>query len=487
MRYTVPMLTSVFLLVAFGAGFMLAHRARVWSVVSRLAQRVHVALELLGHRIRVVLRRTLSSVPSPSDISPLGAPAGEMGLELRRDPPSAASPSNDALAPVPKLDAISSIGFDPIAPRGTSTTDLALHSEEWKTAMAAIGERFSSANVTAIVFVHGTFAGTDPFSAYTFVERVLPSIGPQLARTLRKKTRGYIGRVLGDLGNFGAEYVRLFEEAIRPCGARIPCTEFVWSSENHHVGRLEGALSLVRTLATHAELGYQTRSTWEASSKPRLLVLGHSHAGQLFALITQLLARSIGAEAIFDVARARGLDLAALEADVATLASCDLDFVAFGSPARYAWATVAGVRALHVIAVPAEGSRAGTGDLVRRIAVEGSDFPPLSLEDRRINAALGESLGAPGFAPSRVAMALRDGVAPPRYGDVAFVEYPDRGFVSSGLGHGSYTRLDAMLFNARLVADRLYPELASTPAQSPLPVTRAAWARIRWLLDPRGV
>jgi hypothetical protein len=81
----------------------------------------------------------------------------------------------------------------------------------------------------------------------------------------------------------------------------------VWSSENHHVGRLEGALGLVRALATHAELG---------APRGRILILGHSHAGQVFALVTQLLSRSLASEAILDVARAGDatarLDLAAV-------------------------------------------------------------------------------------------------------------------------------------------------------------------------------
>lgn len=354
----------------------------------------------------------------------------------------------------------STIRFEPVAARGTRSTELAQHSVEWRAEMHAVGERLAAAGVDAVVFVHGTFTGSDPLSASRTVERALPGIGRELARTLRKKTRGYVQRVLGDLGNFGGGYVRLFEEAVRPPGARIPCTDFVWSSENHHVGRLEGALGLIRALATHAELG--------AGGRSRLLVIGHSHAGQVFALVTQLLARSIATEAILDVARARSLDVAALEADLETLEGRGVDFVTFGAPARYAWATVEGVRALHVIGVAPEGAKASlSGDLIRRFGGEGSDFPPLDLEDRRINATLAQSLGA-GFAPAKLAAALRSGMALPAHGAIAFVEYAEKGLssvVSSGLGHGTYTRLDAMLFHARLVADHLYPSLEGDEAR----------------------
>jgi hypothetical protein len=359
------------------------------------------------------------------------------------------------------------VRFDPAASRGTTSASLEDQSVEWRSGMLEMGERFDDAGVAAIVFVHGTFTGSDPLSAYRFVERLLPSsVGAHVVRALKKKTRAYVERVLGDLGNFSGPYVRLFEEALRPPGARIPCTEFVWSSENHHVGRLEAALGLVRVLAAHAEL--------DGRPSRRILVVGHSHAGQVFALTTQLLARSIATEAILDVARARGLDIGALEVDLATLAGqhqplwrsagVKLDFVTLGAPNRYAWASLPNVRALHVIAVPPDGS-SEDGDWIRRLGVEGSDFPPLRGEERRINAVLGDLLGDGGFAPARVASALKTGSSLPTHGDVAFVEYGgplssgplSRGPLSRGLSHGLDTRLDAMLFHARLVADRFYP------------------------------
>jgi hypothetical protein len=379
--------------------------------------------------------------PSPTFVPP-PALAPSAGLS------ALAVPSSGLEAPP----AASTLRFEPVAPRGTRGIALEDHSPAWRAEMHAVGERFASAGVDAVVFVHGTFTGTDPLSAYRAVERALPGFGRDLARTLRARTRGYVQRILGDVGNFGGGYVRLFEEALRPPAARIPCSDFVWSSENHHVGRLEGALGLLRVLATHAELG--------ASVPSRLLVIGHSHAGQLFALITQLLARGVATEAILDIARARSLDVAALEADLDTLDGRAVDFVTLGAPARYAWAVIEGVRALHVIGAAPEGAKASlSGDWVRRLGVEGSDFPPIDVADRRVNAVLARSLGA-GFAPAKLAAAIRSGLSLPAHGEIALVDYGEKGLasvVTSGLGHGSYTRLDAMLFHARLVADRLYP------------------------------
>ncbi len=376
-------------------------------------------------RARIRMRAIVATVDTPASSAPIVESTRGSSISMRR--------------------------FEPLVARGTRSLDLEAHSMEWRAAMRAVGDCFASHGVSAVVFVHGTFTGSDPLSAYGVLQQALPGLGRTLAAGLRKKSRSYLHRLLGDVGTFGGGYVRLFEDALRPEGSRIPCTEFVWSSENHHVGRLEGALGLLRALATHAELGTPTG---------RLLVVGHSHAGQLFALVTQLLARSVATEAILDIARARSLDVVALETDLATLEGCAIDFVTFGAPTRYAWASAPRVRALHVIGVgPSQGARGLlAGDWVRRLGVEGSDFPPLRAEDRRINASLTQSLG-PGFAPMKLAAALGSGVTLPSYGETMLIDYADHrlgAVVTSGFGHGTYTRLDGMLFHARLVAERLY-------------------------------
>ena len=345
----------------------------------------------------------------------------------------------DAAPPAAELDAkLSSadlVRFETLAKRGTRSMELAEHDEAWRSAMAEVGSRLRREGVVAVVFAHGSFVGNDPLSAIALVERRL---GRQLAKVLRRRTRAYVDRVLGDHGNFGQDYVRLFEQSL---GGDIPCTSFVWSSENHHLGRLEGALGLVRALATHAELG---------APRGRILILGHSHAGQVFALLTQLLSRSLAAEAILDVARARALDVSSLDVDLVTLESSLLDFVTFGAPARYAWADLPKVRSLHVVH--------GRADWVRRLGAAGSDFPAFGAHERLLNASLDPALGA-GFAPAELLRSLRATPASPTHGQLVLVDYGGdrlRGLISSGLGHAVYTRLDGMLFHASLVSSRLY-------------------------------
>lgn len=379
----------------------------------------------------------------------LAAKRGWPRVRAALPPPAAAEtprpePSPEASAPRSPESGTSVVRFDVGVPRGTRSAALAEHAAEWRIAMSDVGAKLRAHEVAAVVFAHGTFVGDDPLSALAVVERALPG-KRALARELRKKTRTYVDRVLGDFGNFGPTYVRLFEQAI---GGGTPCSSFTWSSENHHVGRLEGALSLVRVLATHADL---------APANARLLVVGHSHAGQVFALVTQLLSRSLAAEAVLDVARARSLDLGALDVDLRALERVRLDFVTLGAPARYAWAKLPSVRVLHI----AHGAKARglTGeDWIRRLGSAPTDFPALARSERALNVALDAPLGR-GFAPAEVVRALGPSAPLPSHGELVLVDYGEgrlSTLVTSGLGHGVYTRLDAMLFHASLVASRLY-------------------------------
>ncbi len=58
----------------------------------------------------------------------------------------------------------------------------------------------------------------------------------------------------------------------------IPVRLFNWSSENHHIGRADGAIRLLDELAS-----------LKLQPTQRVLLFGHSHAGNVFALMTNLL------------------------------------------------------------------------------------------------------------------------------------------------------------------------------------------------------
>jgi hypothetical protein len=391
--------------------------------VGRVFERAHVARPMLA-ACEGATSATDDAPPAPSAIDVYAAP-----------PPSAAW-----------------VTFSAAPPRETRSTELEAQSPAWRDAMRAVGATLDEAGVRGVVFAHGTFTGTDPLSALAAVEREGGGAGRALARELRKRTRAALDKALGDAGNFTDAYVRLFEAAVGAGAATgaLPCTSFVWSSENHHVGRVEGALGLVRVLARHAELHGQDRSD------ARLLAFGHSHAGQLFALVTQLMSGSVSAEAIMDVARARGLDVAALRDDLAILEAMRLDLVTLGAPARYAWAAAPNVRALHVSA--GRETRRGElrrSDWIQRLGERRSDFPALDARTRRLNESLDPVL---------------DGATAQAWGSTVLVDYGAHGpaaWLATGLGHAVYTRADAMAFHAALAADMLYARPPRPPWNSP--------------------
>jgi hypothetical protein len=345
------------------------------------------------------------------------------------------------------------IAFTPHASEGTA---------EWSRAMADLGARMRDAGVRLVVFSHGSFVGDDPLALARLAEETVPVL-PEVARKLRELTRGHVSRLLGDLSNYTAEYVAAFARA-----TGVDAVEFTWSGENHHAARVHGAVRLARTIALHGGGALQAGD--------RVLLVGHSHGGQLFAILSQLVARSHGYEDLVAAAQARGEDVGALEDHLALLRQCSVDVATFGTPLRYGWGRGARFRLLHVVnhrgAVARTPSLRGLlhtrhGDYVHQLGVHGSDFPAPAASDRRLNARLDRVLGKGRDVRAwlrHVAGGLR--VSP--QGQTVLVDYGDDAgavpnFLATGLGHAAYTRRDAMLFHARLVANHFYPPRAPAP------------------------
>jgi len=303
--------------------------------------------------------------------------------------------------------------------------------------MASVGEIFREANVCAVVFVHGTFTGEDPL-AVAKILRALPAVGSRLHKPLRALTKSGIDAVLGDLGTFSTSYAKLFGRSI---GAGITCTRFMWSSENHHAARLEATLDLARTLATLAEHANRAH----ADEPPRILCMAHSHGAQLFALLSHMLERTPEGSAMLDVLRARGHDLRHVRQALEVLEDVGLDVMTFGTPPRYAWAPRSTMRVLHLV-------NKG-GDMIRQMGGHGSDTPTAVVADRQLNAELERIFGSPANAPPNMLSRLRADAAVDPHGTTYFVDY---GALSTLLAHGVYTRVFAMLFNAKLAASHFY-------------------------------
>lgn len=372
---------------------------------------------------------------------------------LRPAPPAPCQPQQYDAAPLPGTFAVRALEAMP--PVARETPVLEAQSPAWREAMGQAGLRLRRAGVRHVVFVHGTFVGHDPTQLLSALQGPLSALSPWLMPSLQRLSKLPSDRVLKDLGNYTPDYVTLFQKAL---DSGIPTTRFVWSSANNHVARLRAAVDLLRLLAS-SELGSK-----------RALLLGHSHGGQVLALLTQLVYPARTAEALWQAVRDAGEPTEPLQEMARTVARARLDIATFGMPPRYGWATGRRCRVLHVInhrgAEPRGSTVAGVlhtenGDYVHQWGIAGSDIPPGSAKERELAARLDAVLGE-GSDVKAWLQHVRHGMRVPRDGFSYLVDYGDRGTgalpncLATCFGHGIYTSYDTMLFNARLLADHFY-------------------------------
>lgn len=259
-----------------------------------------------------------------------------------------------------------------------------------------------------LVLLHGTFAGVDA----TGLLRNLGLFWPSLARPIRTQQKAMIDHLLGDCGNYPPEYVDQVNR--RLCDLDLPrshrrylpgdASRFIWSGENHDIGRCAAAIQLAEHLLDHFQ-----------SSEREIVLWGHSHGGNVIAILTNLL----GADAstlrrLFRKTRSfwgsrpqnrtnpltwQRLYRRLTSVDRGRLAS-RLHVVTFGTPVVYGW-DESGCRTLmHFIYVPTKDIEEKTwdrlpsfeefyqgdaGDSVQRLAVAGTEIRPPWLQ---INARL---------------------------------------------------------------------------------------------------
>jgi hypothetical protein len=255
---------------------------------------------------------------------------------------------------------------------------------------------------------------------------------------------------------------------------------FNWSSENHHIGRADGAVRLIDEL-----------SGMKLGAGQRLLLWGHSHAGNVFALVTNLLSGDRDKlEQFFEAARVyycwpvvgcvdiplwRQVRERLLAGD-RPLEPGALDIVTFGTPIRYGWDGGGFSRLLHFINHrPADGLPAYRapfppklenvlaaldGDYVQQFGIAGTNFMPSIfswrswLADQRLNRILQPKQGT-----SDMLERFRVGARVPEAGTTLLVDYgrPDGTLADHFAGHAVYTRREWLLFHAEEVARRWYP------------------------------
>lgn len=391
-------------------------------------------------------------------------------------------------------------------------------SPAWQDAMARLGGELAKAGVRAVVFMHGTFLGTDLFGMQRLDEagglkrgysRGIPGVDALLA-LMREDSNG-LGKLPGgqtppfhdedstkklmdeyakDAGNFSTGYVEQFKKGInRNVSRPIACTRYLWSSEHHHLGRALAAVQLIsklRTICAELKLGVGDR----------VLMQAHGQAGLVLALVSNFLApvESSGRKTLLHTLKSylkqtsatpegkAQLDsieqLASLLPTGNALNGASLDVVTFGTPVRYGWDPSVLGKLLHVVnhrPMRIDGKRwlakmelpqitmempiAWGGDYVQQLTIAGCDAVPTAEEAKAVNKALWELL-EPYDGFEQWLECARKSVRCANDDTCLLVDYKDSTGSANArdhlYGHAAYTRLTAMLFNTTEIVGRLY-------------------------------
>lgn len=284
-----------------------------------------------------------------------------------------------------------------------------------------VGQTLRQLRVRHWLLVHGTFVGDDPFGVAAKLDELTESVNPMIRPLVKKMAMESWGRVLrginqrlgdrmmGETGSYRDDYLDDARSLLKTDDIKVD--RFDWSSGNDHLARAEAAVKLFNRL-TDLPIDLATE---------RLLLWGHSHAGNVFALLTNLLANDRESVRAFFAAAGRiSVERADWKQAAERLAAAPsphplakaLCLVTFGTPVRYGWDRDGYAKLLHVVqhrpvsgraewlAKPAlpqsldEVLKAKNGDWVQSFGVAGTDLRPVDRETRNVHRALGDLLEA---------------------------------------------------------------------------------------------
>lgn len=358
-----------------------------------------------------------------------------------------------------------------------SPPQMDVDSDAGRQVMRDVGKALRKTGVRAIYLVHGTFVGDD---ALGFL-RNLSHVFPAAADVLRRLQKEAFDKITGDAGNYTDALRVLFETAINadaPDSQAIPVRLFRWSSENLHIARAHGAVALIDDIAS---LGL--------SPSDRVLLWGHSHGGNVFALATNLIAASQPVrQRFFRACRSYFRSIKSKRLDFPVWQSIEekldnglasrlpqLDLVTFGTPIRYGWDSDGYSRLLHFVyhrpcnslppyrtAFPPTVDHffhATGGDYVQHLGVAGTNLTPYIFAWRTWLAEIRLGRFIQRHVRSRDLLArLKCGVRVPDEGETLLVDYgilPDQ-ITRHHAGHAVYTFRRWLVFHAAEIARRFY-------------------------------
>lgn len=346
--------------------------------------------------------------------------------------------------------------FKEISPFNAQNLTAEGQSPQWRERMHRVGSAMSKENLKHVYFVHGTFAGHDPWGIVETLKIIYPSIPKTLAETANRLSKKGVDQLIKDSGNFTKEYVDIFRAAINH---QITCELFHWSSANHHIARLKGAVNLLYSMADRIQ---------HFSSSDRLLLVGHSHAGQMFALITVMATWDFASRSLVKIAGEAGEDPAKIWRALEQVNKLTIDYVTLGTPPSYAWADSGYYRLLNIINHRGNTFLAGSlkgllttksGDYIQQLGILGSDLIAATAHERRLNRKLDEILGE-GSNIRLWSDLIKHKMRVPPHGRTFLVNYGDNAavpnFHQTFFGHGIYTKYHAMLYLSIFIGQFFY-------------------------------
>lgn len=342
----------------------------------------------------------------------------------------------------------------------TPDFQLGAQSVTWQKAMREVGQALFRHKVTAVGLLHGTYVGTDPVGFLTFLrQQQIPGV-TRLIDRLQPLIKTGIDRVTRDLGNFCEPYRKLLQESL---GNHLVVETVHWPSGNYHVARLKGALATLNWI--------DDRLGVLPSTQNRILLLGHSHAGQVFALLSRILHDEKDREKILEVAASvlPHDNMKDVRAKIERVRRAKLDFVTLGTPPVYSWSASSQGHVLNIINHrgdrPVGGSLLGvlhtkTGDYVQQLAITGTDSLAFSRAERHGNLVLDELLGK-GITVSSYMHFAREQRRLHEVGVTHLLDFGDASnlfpnAIQTFFGHGVYTKGSAMLEVWRVIVAEFY-------------------------------
>ncbi|WP_127715819.1 hypothetical protein [Halobacteriovorax sp. HLS] len=237
-------------------------------------------------------------------------------------------------------------------------------------------------NAKTVYFVHGTFVGSDPIDLISLLENAFPNLSSTIIPKIRQQTKSGQDFLIRDFGNFHKQTIEKVKGHFNESTKFI---NYTWSSSNHHYARVKGALELLLDILRNCD------------KDSKVLLYGHSHAGQLFSLITLILNDELIRKQIITAMELEQDQRRVLFEAISLAKHLKFDFVTLGTPIRYPWKLSKNMNLLHVINHRGPIAQGGTvsssmttknGDYIQQWAVEGSDILSPVSKERKINSEL---------------------------------------------------------------------------------------------------